>query len=459
MSQSASYADPVVGAVTLHLTVPQADFDAIHADAAYREGFFERLATYAWQKSPSLLSHEWAHIMQISAYPLLHLRAARQGRLVSGRVAALAAADVPAPLPVILAVNDEWRWSSLLETVPVWLRVQDDGILVKPVASLAPRRGTVRELDLVEEDATIFQYRVEVGSRGTGPGYRRWLVEDRRYSALFSFLAGFMDDDDALQLIPVLCRLCFSTTRPLESLAVILGDIVQYGAGLFTTEFPDDEWDIWAEEFFRGRLSERFGIAADTSFDITNSAMHDAQGMITPEQHAELAKSTPHLVASLFYLWSAGEQGLLTAVLRSPWRFFGRRARRWDSRLDRYTPPVIIYQLRAEESGDRLTIVGSSETMRREPAPAVFDANLKMASMIYETLRAKFLVDATLGDIEPLSECPHKQCRFNRTMLCRGWFPLPADPVECEFPDWFASTSRRSVSPDGKWLIAVEEKK
>jgi hypothetical protein len=79
MVQAASYTDPVASAITIRLVVPQADLDAIRADAAHREGFHHRVASYAWKIAPGLLAHEWAHIMQVASYPLLLLRAAREG--------------------------------------------------------------------------------------------------------------------------------------------------------------------------------------------------------------------------------------------------------------------------------------------------------------------------------------------------------------------------------------------
>ena len=456
MAQAASYADPLVGAITVRLDVPSADFDGIRADSVNKDGFHERLASYAWQVAPGLLSHEWAHIMQVSAYPLLLLRAARQGRLIPGMITAIAGLEVPAGLPAVLRLDDDWHFSSLIETLPIRLHAADQGIRMEAVETLDPRRGTLRELDLVEEDATIFQYRVEIGSPGTGPGYRRWLIERPRYSAIFSFLTDFMTDDQALQLIPVICRVCFATIRPLESLAVILSDLVQFGADTFTSDYAYDEWDATAEDLFRDRLRGRYPIASAESVDFRLSAMHDAQGLITAEQHARIAEVSPHLVASLLAQWSQDDNGLLTAVLRHPWQFFERRGRGWDTRLDRYAPPVTVYDLRAAEDR-QLIVIATSEAMKQQRAPVFLGADIGLPTLLLETLRRKYLVDAALGQSPPVPECPHTHCRFHRTLLCRGWFPIPADAAACDFPEWFGDNAGLTVTDDGQWLIKREQ--
>lgn len=462
MNAVGSYVDPTVGALTLYMTIPAQDLAAIRRDVTqHTAGAVGRVAKYVWERNPGVLAHEWAHILQTATSPLLHLRAARQGRMLPHLLNSITELPEGTELPVLAHLHEDWHWASLLEAIPARLTPTDVGIAMSAGTDLQPRRGMLRELDLVEEDATVFQYRVEVGSRGTGPGYRQWLTEKPRYSALFAFLADlFGDDDHALQLIPVICRVCFATTRPLESLGAVLTDVIRDGSDVYTQEFPDPDWDEWAESFFRDRLLDRFGPASDESVDMRATALGDTSGVITDDAHAELVTRTPHLAVSLLAGWNSDDGDLLDDVLRHPWMFIERRGQGWDSRLERYVPPVMSYRFVAEDDSDSLVLVAPSAAMRSTPAPAAFtdvQPGLKMTALLLEGLRGRALVTSALGVRIPLAECPHAGCRFHSTGLCRGWVPVPETPEACDFPVFLSATTRRTVSSDGRFLISDKE--
>jgi len=456
MAPTISYADPAVGAVLVSFEIPDVDRERIVRDAtARRDGYRDRLRKYAWRRMPSLLTHEWAHVLQVARYPLLHVRAARQVRLVGDRVLSTRRGDGPVELPVHWSIEERWRWGTLFEASFVKITVDEDGVSTRAVEPGALVRGGLRELDLVEEDATIFEYRVEIGSRGTGAGYRRWLLERAHYRALFYFLADLTSDDDAINLIPVITRAAFATTRPMASLAAIVADLVHAGPGVLTSAFPDEDWDVWAEGFFLRRLRERFGDADEAATDFHVPALSDHQGVISPDRFRAMVERTPYLAASQLAMWSAQDGDLLPSVMRTPWRYIWRRGEGWDERLDRYQPPVITYRVRSA-SGVESTLIDASDAMREAVAPFDGDEAVKMSVLLAEILRAKQLLDVGLGLRAPLAVCPHTACRFHGSGLCDGWLSIPAeDPDECDFPNWLAVTSGRTVTADGRLLIDI----
>lgn len=450
MDWSISYADPAVGGVFTALSIPDDDLAAIDHDARqHPEGFPQRLRTYVWGRFPALMCHEWAHILQVAEYPLLHLRAARQQRLIGQWLSALAHEPVPRPLPIESQVVDDWQWSRLIETVPIRLVIEDDKISMIPIAPGTIVRGALRELDLVEEDASIFQYRIEIGSRGTGAGYRRWLLERTRYCALFHFLTDFMSDDDALNLVPVLTRAAFWTVRPVEALAAMLTDLVRDGADTYTRPFPDEDWDDWAEDFFRHRLLERFGAADMTATDFRVPDGLVKQGVVSSAAFDTMLDRAPILPASLFARWSREEDGLIGHTLRAPWQFFERGGAAWDKRLDRFAPPVMIYRLTGEETEAQRAYVHLSESLRTES----FRDIDTWRAIVSELLRGKQLMDVATRAREPMVRCPHEQCRFHRTGLCDGWLSPPQTADDCEFPEYLAVATNRTVNADGTMLI------
>ncbi|MGB6004806.1 MAG: hypothetical protein WBG36_09355 [Ornithinimicrobium sp.] len=457
MARVFSFADPTVGSVTLAATVEDNEIlQIMHDWQGDRAATQDKLDRWLWEKDTELFAHEWAHILQVATYPLLYLRAARRARRISQW--AFAVRDLPngETLPLFGQLDERSRDSDLIEVVRVRLILEPGGIRMEPMASLRPRRGVIQELDLVEEEATIFQYRATIGSRGSGHGYRHWLAESSRYSAIFSFLSTFCTDDQALALLPVLARISLHTLHPLQSFAGMLTDIVRDGADTYTKDYADQEWEIWAEDFFKSRLMERVDEAISPRELFLADALDDKQGYITDESFDELIEFTPHLPMGALARWNRGEDGLLDNVLRAPWSHIDRDGA-FDPRLERFRPPLSVYRLTGMQSGAERAMVLPSAAMRNIQAPRVFqldeDSTLMLSTIVLELWKAAELLDAALGVRGPIIACPHAQCRFHSKGLCEGWPQIPQEFEDCTFPEWLSARTGKTVSPDGRHLI------
>ena len=458
MERVISFAEPTVGAITLAATVPDHDLTAALADLHVdRVAAQKKVDRWLWGENPDLFVHEWSHIFQVASYPLLYLRAARQGRLLAQWAKAVAALPDGTELPIIGALDRRAQQSDLIEVVPVRLTPEPQGIRSEAMTSRRPRRGVLQELDLVEEDATVFQYRVEIGSRGTGHGYRRWLSERARYSSVFSFLSTFATDDQALALLPVFARIALRTLRPLESLAALLTDVVRDGADTYTRDFPDEDWDEWAEDFFTRRLLERMPTAATIEDRFFGFAIEDPQEYIDDAAFERLLEITPHLPMGLLARWSRDEAQLLQSVMRAPWKFIDRD-NNVDTRLERFRPPLSVYILTGNPSGQKAILHLPSDAMRNTPAPQAFQVTggepVLMKTLVHEAWRGKGMLDASLGRRTSPIACPHAECRFHAFRMCDGWTSIPPVPEDCDFPDWILGLTGKDVSQDGRRLIS-----
>ncbi len=458
MDRVVSFAEPTVGAITLAARVPDRDLVAavaeLHEDRVAAQ---KKIDQWLWGQNPDLFVHEWSHIFQVASYPLLYLRAARQGRLLSQWAKAVSELPEGTELPIIGALDARARQSDLIEVVPVRMTMEPGGIRSEAMTSRRPRRGVLQELDLVEEDATVFQYRVEVGSRGTGHGYRRWLAERARYSAVFAFLSTFATDDQALALLPVFARISLRTLRPLEALAALLTDVVRDGADVYTQDFPDDSWDGWAEDFFTTRLRERVDTATAVEDLFFGSAIDDPQQYVDDAAFEELLTATPHLPVGVLARWSIDEAQILHSVLQAPWKFIDRD-NDIDPRLERFRPPLSVYILTGEPSGQQAILHLPSDAMRNTSAPAAMQGEgrpeIRMKALVHEAWRAKGMLDASVGRrVFPIA-CPHTNCRFHVFRICSGWTSIPPTAEECDFPEWFIGLSGKDVSQDGRRLIS-----
>src|SRR5262249_505079 len=212
-------------------------------------------------------------------------RAVRAGRILANHWVMLKENPGRHEFPIHFELNEEWQTSELIEPAPVKFIMMDKAVKMDAVAHRATR-GVLSEKDLIEEDATIFQYRVEVGGRGSGQSYRRWLAESSHYSSVFSFLSQYMSDDEAFELLPPFVRASFWTTRPLESFAALLGTALLTGPDFFRV--PASEESGMDEIYLRGILHERFPDADTSSTDPQIATIQDTQGVITTEQFGTL---------------------------------------------------------------------------------------------------------------------------------------------------------------------------
>jgi hypothetical protein len=83
------------------------------------------------------------------------------------------------------------------------------------------------ETDLLEEDASVFQYRTEIGTSGTGAGYSRWLKEKARYTMTFALLRRIFGAEDAFLALSPLVRAAYSTTWPMTTFMALLNMVLK----------------------------------------------------------------------------------------------------------------------------------------------------------------------------------------------------------------------------------------
>ena len=95
MADVMSFAEPTAGTIRLAIDVPDAELASILSDLETDHLKAQKeIDRWLWGQMPGLMSHEWSHMLQVSTYPLLFLRAARQGRLTSQFLSAIG--DLPA---------------------------------------------------------------------------------------------------------------------------------------------------------------------------------------------------------------------------------------------------------------------------------------------------------------------------------------------------------------------------
>jgi hypothetical protein len=446
MPHRRSYADPVIGGITIALRQDRdpallALLGRHPLGASNTSGLIADLAEQTLLNMPGTFVHEWSHILQIAAYPLLYLRAARVSLLLGLKWKYLAENPGTYPLPLRLQVGRNLTDSRLVEKNPMRIYIDLPRVQVQPATPGRVRRGTVSENDLVEEDASIVQYRIETGGWGSGADYRRWISRRSSYTAVFSFLTRYVSDETAYALIPIAARLAFRTTRPLEALAIILGVALREGMDGESIR-ADEKYSEFILQLF---LDQSFEPVDGRSVSLQQLTIDDSRGAITDEQHRETVGKTTHMPINPMARWNLGDDSA-TAFLREPWRYVSSSGVLLSDDAVRYFPPAVIFEL---ENPARLAI---SINRRVGSIPLGPGSKLTVADAIPEVLQLKLLLDVELGDRAPLRVCPHEACVYHGKNLCDGYFPVPRRKEDCRFPMMFESASGHTVSPTGDTL-------
>ncbi|GAA4605243.1 hypothetical protein BJY16_005311 [Actinoplanes octamycinicus] len=451
MQPSLSHADLVSGAIFLRLGgADPLTADLLAAAAAdpasphYKNG----VLLLAWEPYRSLLAHEWAHVLQVASYPYLFLRAARHGRVMIGISVALEAAPGEYPIPLPFRLDEQWSTSSVLSQLPVRVEITEDGVAIEPVDPGLIARGVVTELDLLEEDAQIFQYRAEIGARGNGRSYRRWSRERPRYERLFLLCARHLGTEPAYRALPVFVRLAFRTTRPLRAFFTCLAVVLKYG--------PDDltGWDTLPtlESILQDQLVAEFGLLAADAVSMDHPEVADVEGVLPPDALAVLRRRGRQLPASVLTGMEI-EDGVVSEFLTEPWRFLPRGGNPTPAAL-RLMPPLLVVELVGADFPVGSTVLALSPELRgSSPIDVPGASYLDWTPEIYRTRSVWKAVAA--GARGPHPRCPHTACRVHRTGLCHGWFPFPADFEDCRFRPFLRHTTKHDVAADGTHLVPV----
>ena len=452
----ASFADTTLGAVVFNIETqgrgPLSDDlvasalrrkESATARQEYIDGAFNYLTAHHWP----LVVHEWGHILQALASPAVYLRCARELVLTVGLLSNLR----NSAQPVGLRTQLQQDWRSLLygpTTLIYRIGVRENGLSLERGDPQDRRPNDITETDVLEEEISIFQYKVEIDAEGTGAGYGRWLQERGRYTMVFKFLARLLGPESAYVALPALARVAFSTTWPVNTFATLLARTVGHDATLPESLGLDGYLDVMRAEAEATLPRARPGPA---------SAFDEENGLIESEAFRDLVDSyRPHPLRPLRQALVADErEDFPASVLLHPHAYFDRRAQApTDDELWKLWPPMTIIRL----IDPRLRVTDGILSV----APALMTAestfidgmtNPRYLTELFKQKQLTFSLAGLLDDQPPY--CPHSACPIYPTGVCKAWMELPDDYAHCSFPEWLRWTAYRSVDPGRETLEFV----
>jgi len=417
-----------------------------------RDEFLHGLMGWVRLRHYPLLAHEWGHSLQVLTHPALFLRCLREFSAVCSVADELRKA--PYATPLRLFPDASWVEGLVMPTIPVRLSVNEDGEPAAEPATARTRRGDLSEADLLEDSASIFQYKAEIGSEGSVDGYRRWLGEGRKYlyAKTFDFLSALLTPADAYIALSPLVMAAYRTTWPVHSFISLLAKTLAHCPAPPATLGSDRYW------LFLQLMLEDALDTGRTPEPRRHLHEEDEQRRIDRSAVLAMAAGMPghpmSAIVSLAYENEASIDRLEEAILH-PYLAFDRRARDAHEWLQPFRPAVTAFRMFDAGMSPAETVLYISPTVVNgtfQPGEANWQEHLIQLMQIKTFV---FAVATPFLKAFPHT-CPHTECGFHELDLCRGWMNIPEEWRACTFPKWLENVMNRQVDADRKMLLPVD---
>jgi hypothetical protein len=396
-----------------------------------------------------LLVHEWSHALQAVTHPALYVRCLSELSAVCAVVDELR--KTPNDLPLPLVVDKRWQDELLAQITPIRIEIGSNGVPVAEPPGDRTMPNDVSAGDLLEDTASIFQYRAEIEADGAVSGYRRWLKERHRYSKTFELVSKAIGAEETYLALPALVMAAYATTSPLRCFVWLLE---QAAAGELA---PASE--VGAEGYL-GALDEALRQTFNSIAPEPRLYESHNQRLLYIDREAVLGLAREWeghpLSAVVKRAWADELQiGRLREAMLHPWQALSRRehhAREW---VEPYGPPVAAFRVLGDDRfglGD--TAMKISDTVIEE-SPKMSKTDWQWHIIELVRMKAFVFAAATRFLNKQAHNCPHDDCRFHQHDLCRAWIHIPPRPQECVFPEWLEQRAGRKVDFEAAKLVSV----
>lgn len=442
MSSLVSYADITCGTIFFELPgfneeslssvllLAKRRKQAVHE----REEYIDTTLNYLLENHKELFAHEWCHILQGLAYPGLFLRTVREMWMVENILGAFRSSDAER-LTIPQELTGQYKKFFYGPTLLYSMQGLANGtaLELRGVPSDQLRGLEFSEIQLLEEDASIFQYKVMIEAEGDGQGYRRWLRHQPRYSSIFNMLRRFFDDQGAYIALPPLVRYAYSTTRPVETFALLTArSIGTFGSrGLATTDV--DAYSDWLRNLLPN-------VVAPPNMYIVNareSGVNDPNILIDVSMIERIhSQADRHpLYRQMQLLLNNSEMGhKIRYALLHPFLMLNFCKKTVDLEVVEYLPPLTHIRIHHSDLRIADSLFRVAPVLAGKPTP--FMGDLRYDEWLPEFIGRKHLAISLMTDLmaDKLHNCHHTGCPLYASGLCRRWYKIPIRPEDCEFP-------------------------
>ncbi len=432
--------------------------------------------------------HEWCHMLQMVWFPYQYVQTWKELTVVRSLRQFLARCEIEFPIGRIALDPDVFEMINSPAMVHVMRRTSQGVDIDEREPDLEhPSPNDLTAIDLLEDFASIFEYKCRIQGPGEGDKYAKWLCDpaNKAYSNVFWFLADLWDVDFAYRLLPAIVQASFSTdwtfTAFIQLLSWLLGvqsdyknystdqlfaaltrRMSRWGAAKTASGHPIllvrgvSDFDL--SPYISAAFPRRFTRWATGEAKPQNVGTFESPTRPTLLTHEFMRSFISKTNLHPLYSYAKKFHGLLQTNDSIQLALFHPYDKQTLALLEHeFSPMVIVIGLNDPSLKGRDTLIHIAPGFVDYPSPV--DPAITYKDYLTEIMKRKdtaWSLATRFNDILP-HQCHHTGCPYFRTNLCRRWSAIPASYWHCSFPNWFSRVYELKIDPEGMVLMPQNE--
>jgi hypothetical protein len=410
---------------------------------ARAQGYWSIYSELLTSRFGHIYRHEWHHCLQAIFYPFLYIQSSRELRYAHRLLSSLRRSTEPIRVKFgapTFDLDEETRNTITQTSMVVGMELDTRKrlqMVPREAEDYRPRDLTM--IDLVECATSIFEFRTERQSDGTGEEFRVWTNEHRAYTGPINLIGKMLGVQAAYLAMPALVQAAFRTTWPVTAFVNLANHLVTEGAGRVEelgtvgvyrslTRILDCErlCPIGRPHLDGNAHTDEFLALDESSYNalVEESRTHSIYPLA--RMHLDRLRADPSWE---FALLAPHAPGVFAALRRD------------------FPPAMLTIRVHTPSTSARESLIKINDALIGVPVAA--DPEISYDAYLPELQKRKDLAYSLFTDLNQQLEhnCVHETCEYHPVGLCRRWSALPPAPASCPFPSWLEAVTHRTLVP------------
>ena len=466
-SRAKSYVDTTAGII--HIYIPPSDSKQLHDQIVQESKLYgvlnssntNQLFKYLLSHDRNPYVHEWGHVLQTIHHPYLYLRSIREVLTINTLLGQIRDAE-ETELPLKLAFHEDYINSLIMNTNLFRLDLSEvPAIKLVQKRILTPGSRDISEIDLLEEDVSIFEFKVLKGEYSDGETYAQWLRSGPHYTIVFKLLSRLFDAKTAYHALPALVCAAYRTTYPVTAFASLLEFMLRWPEKFNSLSHSKQYYAVLIDALmvtealsinsFVKPVKYKDQIAVDDSFEYV--------GPHSMDYYLEEETSHPlHPIA--LELWNLYRNKTLSADwFFEPFEYIKNDGNTVRNDFLNLQPPMmgVVYDSPDISPADYAYLLSPLYKGKFVHDYKKLGHDVEYAQYINHILTRKQIIWAISSNMQSRSPhvCIHKDCPYYATDLCKKFYNIPDRYKDCRFPKELNALTNRKLNTENKMLVKL----
>jgi hypothetical protein len=434
--------------------------------------------------------HEWCHMLQMLFFPYQYQQTWKELTIVRQlrRQLATHAGEMPIgkldlPEYLVETITNSSMVHPLRRTP-----LGGIGFDEEDPDPLHPSPYDLTALDLIEDFASLFEYKCRIAAEGNGEDYATWVSnpDNKVYATVFWFLADLWNTQFAYRLAPALIQASFYTDWVFNSFCSLLSWLLSLPSETYEAMSTEDLFFLLKNRLLKwGSPHPRKGRFEPLIRDVTefDYSPHLVFAEAKPYYQYDFTQSPPQLVGTIdspghptlltqqfmakfaskterhpLYLYAAKYLDILTAEPKIETALFHPyEPSVMDFLTEEFPPVLMVVRLVSPQLVGRDTLIKLGTGFDNSDWPAM--PGVSYREYLTDLMKRKDIawsLVTTINDALP-HNCHHQLCPFFDTNLCRRWTAIPARYWHCAFPNWLSTVYELKINLKSRTLVPQGE--